>query len=57
MNDSGLISVAEAARRLGVGRMTGYRMARDGQLPGLVKLDGRQMRVRSSVLTEWLKGH
>jgi excisionase family DNA binding protein len=51
-----LISVAEAARRLGVSESTAYRLAYAGALPGLVRLPGACMRVRARVLDAWLDG-
>lgn len=50
----GLISVAQAAEVIGVSRNTGYRMAREGTMPGLVALPRRQKRVKSGVLVAWL---
>ena len=51
-----LISVAEAARRLGISESAAYRLAAAGGLPGQVKLPGTRMRVRARVLEAWLEG-
>jgi excisionase family DNA binding protein len=51
-----LISVAEAAPRLGISESSGYRLAYAGELPGLVRLLGTRMRVRARVLDAWLNG-
>ncbi len=50
-----LITVAQAADAMGVSRNTAYRMAQDGTLPGLVRLPGRQFRIKSGVLAAWLQ--
>jgi excisionase family DNA binding protein len=52
-----LLSVAEAARRLGISESSAYRLAAVGSLPGQVKLPGFRMRVRARVLEAWLDGH
>jgi excisionase family DNA binding protein len=51
-----LLSVAEAARRLGISESAAYRLAAAGALPGQVKLPGAWMRVRARVLEAWLDG-
>jgi excisionase family DNA binding protein len=51
-----LISVAEAARRIGISESAAYRLAAAGALPGQVKLPGAWMRVRARVLEAWLDG-
>ena len=55
MQGKALLSVREAARRLGIGETTGYEWARRGDLPGLVKLGGR-LYVRSAVLERFIAG-
>jgi len=50
-----LISVAEAAQRLGISESAGYRLAAAGSLPGQVKLGARRW-VRARVLEAWLDG-
>jgi excisionase family DNA binding protein len=52
-----LLSVAEAARRLGISESSAYRLAAVGSLPGQVKLPGARMWVRARVLDAWLDGH
>lgn len=48
------VSVTEAARIIGCGRITCYRMARAGKLP-VVRLGNRPLlRVPVNALTEWL---
>lgn len=39
-----LLTVPEAAKRLGISQATAYRLARKGTLPGLVRI-GHQLRV------------
>jgi excisionase family DNA binding protein len=51
-----LISVAEAARLIGISESAAYRLAAAGALPGQVKLPGFHMRVRARVLEAWLEG-
>lgn len=51
-----LISVADAARWLGISESAAYRLAAGGSLPGLVRLPGARMRVRARVLDAWLDG-
>ena len=51
-----LLSVAEAARRLGISESAAYRLAASDALPGLVRLPGARMRVRARVLEAWLRG-
>jgi len=50
-----LLTVAEAGRELGIGTTTAYEWARQGELPGLVKLGGRSY-VRRAVLIAFLNG-
>jgi excisionase family DNA binding protein len=52
-----LLSVAEAAQRLGISESAAYRLAASDALPGLVRLPGARMRVRAHVLDAWLNGH
>jgi excisionase family DNA binding protein len=47
------ISVSEACRLLGVGRGTGYQLARDGRLPGAIRL-GSRIVVSTAVLLRTL---
>lgn len=48
-----LLTVEEAARRLGIGRSLAWRLVRDGELPS-VRL-GRLVRVPERALEDWLK--
>ena len=50
-----LLTVAEAARMMGLSCSTGYELARAGELPGHVELLGRRY-VRRAVLEAWLDG-
>lgn len=50
-----LLSVRQAAHRLGVGETTAYEWARRNELPGLVKLGGR-LYVRAAVLERFIAG-
>jgi len=51
-----LLSVTEAAEEAGLSRSVAYSWARSGQLPGVVNLPGRRLRVRAAVLRAWLRG-
>jgi excisionase family DNA binding protein len=51
-----LLTIPEAAALMGVSRSIAYEMARQGQLPGLVRLSGHRMLVRRRVLESWLAG-
>jgi len=48
-----LLTVEEAAQRLGIGRTLAWRMVRSGELPS-VRL-GRLVRVPEQSLIDWLK--
>ena len=48
-----LLSIAQAARLLGRSRSATYELARRGELPGLVVLNGRY-HVKRRVLLAWL---
>ena len=54
--DRALLSVPEAAALVGVSKSVAYRLARQDRLPGLVRVPGRQLRVRRPVLEAWLAG-
>lgn len=47
-----LLTVEEAARRLGIGRTLAWRLVRDGELPS-VRL-GRLVRIPERALDDWL---
>ena len=51
-----LISVAQAGRLLGISESKAYELAREGNLPGLVKLPGHRNVVRRAVVEAWLSG-
>lgn len=50
-----MVSVGELARITGLHEQTIYRKARDGEIPGAVKL-GRSVRFRESAINGWLNG-
>ncbi len=52
-NERLLLTVEEAAKRLGIGRTLAWQLVRDGQLPS-VRL-GRLVRVPVRGLEDWLK--
>jgi excisionase family DNA binding protein len=53
---SGLLSIREAARMLGLSPYSTYVLARRGKLPGLVRLGARRLYVKRTVLEQWLRG-
>ena len=50
------VSVEEAARLLGIGRGTAYELARQGKLPGALRL-GRRIVVSRQALERFLEAH
>lgn len=54
--DKPLLSVREAAGLLGVSEATARRLARTGNLPGLLSIPGHRLLVRRRVLEAWLAG-
>ena len=48
------VTVEEAAGLLGIGRTLAYRLARDGELPGVIKLGPRRVVVARAALEELL---
>ena len=53
VNERVLLTVEEAARRLGIGRTLAWRLVRDGELPS-VRL-GRLVRIPEGALADWLE--
>jgi excisionase family DNA binding protein len=53
-DDRPLLSVTEAAALAGLSRSVAYALARAGQLPGLVAIEGHRYLVRRRVLEAWL---
>ena len=53
--EEAFLTIQEAARLLRLGERTTYRLAREGELPGAVKL-GNQWRVDREVLMGWVRG-
>ena len=52
--DRPLLSVTEAAERLGITRARAYRWVAAGQFPGAVQLAGGHWLVKKAVLDAWL---
>lgn len=50
------ITIPEAARLLQISPETGYRWAREGRLPGAVRLGSAVVRVRTEVLAAAIEG-
>jgi excisionase family DNA binding protein len=55
MKEPRLITVPEAARRLGIGRSKGWQLAQRREIP-VVRI-GRSVRVPSDALEQWIKDH
>jgi len=53
---SPLLTIKQAARLLGISESKAFELAREGNLPGLVKLPGHRQIVRRAVLEAWLAG-
>ena len=53
--EAATVSVTVAAKRLGIGRQTAYMLAREGTLPGVIRL-GRRFVVSRSQLDAVLNG-
>ena len=51
--ETATVKVEEAARMLGIGRQTAYELAREGKLPGALRL-GRRIVVSQRALDEFL---
>ena len=49
------VTVREAADLLGVSPETAYRWAREGTLPGVIRMGHRTVRIKSSVLLQLLE--
>jgi len=52
-----LLTVSEAAHRMGISESAAHQLAREGALPGLVALPGHRRVVRRAILEAWLSGH
>lgn len=52
-----LLKVPAAARRLDISRSYAYQLARTGELPGVVRLGSRAIRVSVRGLEEWIELH
>ena len=55
MNERKTLTVVEAAKILGIGRNTAYELARQGKLPGALRL-GRRVLVSRKALEAFLEG-
>lgn len=53
--ESGTLTIAQSAKRLGIGRDLAYRMAKAGTLPGIARLNGKYV-VRKALLEAFLEG-
>ena len=53
MTDQLLITVPEAAQRLGIGRTRAWEMTQRGEMPGVVRI-GRSVRVSVAALRAWI---
>ena len=51
-----LITVAQAAERMGIGKSKAHQLAAERKLPGLVEIPGHARMVRAAVLDAWLLG-
>ena len=56
-NNKLTISVAEAAQMLGISRNLGYLLARQGKLPGVLKLGQKRMVVSRKAVEDLLGGN
>ena len=54
-SEPGLLSITRAAKRIGVATRTAYQWAHSGELPGLVRINGR-FYVKSATLERFLAG-
>ena len=55
-NSPKTITVEAAARELGIGRSLAYSLARTGELPGVIRLGSRRLRVSRAQLDAVLRG-
>lgn len=52
---SATLSVEEAAQLLGIGRSLAYDLARSGELPGVIRLGQKRLRVSRAALERYLQ--
>lgn len=50
LRDKATVTVTEAADALGISRETAYRWAREGTIPGVLRMGPRTVRIRTSDL-------
>jgi excisionase family DNA binding protein len=48
------LSVTTVATRLGLGKMTVYRMVESGEIPGAIRLHGRTIRIHAATFNAWI---
>ena len=53
-NESATLSVEEAAKVLGIGRSLAFDLARRGELPGVLRLGQKRLRVSRAALERYL---
>ena len=53
-NESATISVEECAKSCGIGRSLAYDLARRGELPGVLRLGQKRLRVSRAALERYL---
>ena len=53
-NESATLSVEEAAKVLGIGRSLAFDLARRGELPGVLRLGQKRLRVSRTALERYL---
>jgi predicted DNA-binding transcriptional regulator AlpA len=49
------ISCEEASAMLGISRNLGYKLAREGKLPGVIKLNQKRLVVSKIAIAKWLE--
>lgn len=54
MND--VMTVLEASKRLNISRALAYQLARQGKLPGAMRIGGKRIIVSTLRFEEWLNG-
>ena len=56
ISETATISVETAAKRLGIGRQLAYSLAREGKLPGALRLGKKRIVVSRRALEAFLEG-
>lgn len=52
-----VMTVLEASQRLNISRALAYQLARQGKLPGAMRIGGKRIIVSTSRFNEWLNGN